>query len=350
MKIYFCDICNESIPLPDLETGKAITVKGKVLCKNCNPVAGTKAAASVGQSGGGPARVGILVLVLALGGAGAMGWFLRRERDDRLVELRGEIERGQAAVRSELGRRGEDFVVRLDRARESQVQSAQAAEETSRRIDREISGMKERLDGFQGYIRETEERKRRVEELEIAQTAAMDSLRGLQASVDDLRRTFESLPSGSALVMPAPTPGEASGAAASPSADAIPPGIQALLAKLKDADAGVRWGAVTDLAQTGDPRVVPHLVPLLADEDSFVRHNVALTLGELDARSAVPALIDALSDEQAIVRDSAITALRRLTHQNLKFDPYGRRDERDRQLRAWRSWWDSNGGRFLEGK
>ena len=37
MKIYFCDGCNESIPLSDIQAGQATTIKGKLFCKNCIP-------------------------------------------------------------------------------------------------------------------------------------------------------------------------------------------------------------------------------------------------------------------------------------------------------------------------
>jgi hypothetical protein len=350
VKIYFCDICNESIPLQDLEAGKAITVKGKVLCRNCNPGAGSAAsppAAAAAQ----PARYALLAILLSLAGAGAMGVVLRNERDEKLSQIREEIGEGERRLRAENERRGETLLARHGRGEEALSRLSQGTEETTRRIDRQLQEMGTRLEGFQAYIRETEEGKRRLEGIEIAQTAASENLRSLQAAVEELRRTVEGLRAGGvAAAPPSPAPADGPSAQGEGAPEAIPPGIQSLLVKLKDPDPSVRWGVVTDLAKAGDPRVVPHLLPLLEDEDSFVRHNVALTLGELDARSAVPALLDALSDEQAIVRDSAITALRRLTHQNLKFDPYARREERDRQLRAWRSWWDSNGARFLEGK
>ena len=31
MKIDFCDLCNESVPLSDLEAGRAVRVKGRVV-------------------------------------------------------------------------------------------------------------------------------------------------------------------------------------------------------------------------------------------------------------------------------------------------------------------------------
>ena len=37
MKIYFCDGCNESIPLTDIQAGQVTTVKGKLFCRNCIP-------------------------------------------------------------------------------------------------------------------------------------------------------------------------------------------------------------------------------------------------------------------------------------------------------------------------
>ena len=101
------------------------------------------------------------------------------------------------------------------------------------------------------------------------------------------------------------------------------------------------WG------ETGDPRAVPHLVPLLKDEDVFVRNNVAQTLGDLEAREAVPSLIEALNDSEHFVRDSAITSLRKITKQNIKFDPLGRKDERERGISSWKKWWEANKETFL---
>ncbi|RKY22698.1 MAG: hypothetical protein DRQ55_00430, partial [Planctomycetota bacterium] len=37
MKIYFCDGCNESIPLADIQSGVVTTIKGKLFCRICIP-------------------------------------------------------------------------------------------------------------------------------------------------------------------------------------------------------------------------------------------------------------------------------------------------------------------------
>ncbi|MEM7518239.1 MAG: hypothetical protein AAF368_15115, partial [Planctomycetota bacterium] len=36
MKLYFCDLCNESVPYQDLEEGRAFLRKGRVVCASCN--------------------------------------------------------------------------------------------------------------------------------------------------------------------------------------------------------------------------------------------------------------------------------------------------------------------------
>ena len=84
MKIYFCDLCNESIPQEDLEQNRVTSVRGKMICARCAPsIAG--AAGAAGATGTGPVAVhpavasgsGRLVAVVAvlLAGFGLyLGW------------------------------------------------------------------------------------------------------------------------------------------------------------------------------------------------------------------------------------------------------------------------------------
>jgi hypothetical protein len=68
MKIYFCDGCNESIPLTDIQAGQVTTVKGKLFCRNCIPPGGAASAAPApppARRGAGPVTVGVLLLVVA---------------------------------------------------------------------------------------------------------------------------------------------------------------------------------------------------------------------------------------------------------------------------------------------
>ena len=37
MKIYFCDLCNESIPLKDINSNRITIEEGKIFCQKCAP-------------------------------------------------------------------------------------------------------------------------------------------------------------------------------------------------------------------------------------------------------------------------------------------------------------------------
>ncbi len=70
MKIYFCDLCNESIRQEDLEKSRVTTARGKMICAKCLPA--ESAAGSVPTGGATPIRAGGSSLGLALGLAGAV--------------------------------------------------------------------------------------------------------------------------------------------------------------------------------------------------------------------------------------------------------------------------------------
>ena len=64
MKIYFCDECNESIPLQDIKDNNAVTLKGKIYCQNCNPL--KEVAYEKGHARSAGLSNGLLFLVAAL--------------------------------------------------------------------------------------------------------------------------------------------------------------------------------------------------------------------------------------------------------------------------------------------
>ena len=86
-------------------------------------------------------------------------------------------------------------------------------------------------------------------------------------------------------------------------------GIAALIAALRDSDAGVRRAAAHSLGNLENPRAVEPLVSVLRDNDVEVRRNAVWALGNIEDRRAVPGLITALRDSDAEVRKSAAWAL-----------------------------------------
>ncbi|HEX6643856.1 MAG TPA: M56 family metallopeptidase [Gemmatimonadales bacterium] len=86
-------------------------------------------------------------------------------------------------------------------------------------------------------------------------------------------------------------------------------GLAALIAALRDPDAGVRRAAASSLGNLGSRRAVEPLIAVLRDPDPEVRENAANSLGSLEDRRAVDGLIPLLRDANVDVRTAALSAL-----------------------------------------
>ncbi|HKE02121.1 MAG TPA: HEAT repeat domain-containing protein [Planctomycetota bacterium] len=356
MKIYFCDICNTSIPLQDLDAGTAVAVKGKLLCANCNAAAaaatkGGPAAAATARAGGVTiGRAAALAALAAVVGIGAAWIFDRRaaqERKDALavVEEHGDaLSRDVRRIDSSLGGEVRGLGARVDELRD-EVQRSGEAENGRREHDR--GEMDARFAKVFGYVEENERQKQQIEQHEIRLAASSESLGALARAIDELKARVDAGATASAAREPMPAAATEEPPASAPAAPgglpALPAGLQKVAEGLKSSEAEKRWDAVGELARPPfNKDVIPYLLPMLKDPDDFVRHHAAEALGDLDARAAIPALIDSLSDPQQFVREMVNTQLRRITRQTFKFDPSGKKDDRDRQQRQWRTWWEQN--------
>ena len=110
-----------------------------------------------------------------------------------------------------------------------------------------------------------------------------------------------------------PIPGESVVSATGGAAPEHPIGgdLQTLRAALRDAHPNVRAKAVGELAETGDPRILPDLIDALQDHSPAVREAAAISIARLGNRSAVPHLRQSLRnlDEDEWVRLRMVQAL-----------------------------------------
>jgi HEAT repeat protein/beta-lactamase regulating signal transducer with metallopeptidase domain len=85
--------------------------------------------------------------------------------------------------------------------------------------------------------------------------------------------------------------------------------VNALIARLKDENAGVRKAAAHSLGQLGDVRAVQPLIAVLADSDAEVRSTAVDALADLEDPRAINPIAGLLKDPVTDVRRDALNAL-----------------------------------------
>jgi len=85
--------------------------------------------------------------------------------------------------------------------------------------------------------------------------------------------------------------------------------VNALIARLKDENAGVRRAAANSLGRLGDVRAVAPLIAVLTDADAEVRATAIDALANLDDPRAVGAIVALLKDSVTDVKRNALNAL-----------------------------------------
>ncbi len=355
MKIFFCDVCNESIPLQDIKENKATTIKGKIFCLKCNPLNELDGGATPAK----PAAAGspllgfvVFLLVIAVGG---LGWTVYEmkygagtragdERDTRITQveqlgrdLRTAVNGLQASI---------EMLAPL-KALPNEVQplreklAAQGGEITQIRTD--VGALKD-------ATANTTHLNEQVDKLSLKQDEVGQKFAAVNAILDELRRGIQELRDRPPVVLAPPTtdPGASTpdnpGGGAEPAA---PDGeLTKVLENLNSNDPTTRWDALEKIRKRRDKALVPHVMPLLDDRDTFVRGQAAYTLGELRALPAVPRLVKLLRDDEIMVREEALTSLVVITGQNFKFDVNGSKDVRDKGIRKWEDWISANKDKF----
>lgn len=346
MKIYFCDICNESIPLTDLKDGRASTIKGKIFCGNCNPL---NTVPESKKGNGAPLLVTLALFVLASAAAGYAIWSgdqLSRDVADLpkvmkgdLAEIRTQMDKVLASVGS---LEGNDSGMELttESLRKDQGQLQQSLADQGTRLD-ELQGSLTEINKVFDQLRSDRDL---IHQLELKDGKIENSIAKLRESVANLDGKLSSMLALSGPVnnvMADPEDGS------SPAAEQLDDATKKLVADLKHADASVRWSAVDSLSSTRNVSVVGFLLPLLKDTDAFVQFRVISTLREWNARSAVGSLIDLLRDGDAIVREEALEALVALTGNPARFDvTNGSPVDREKGVKVWEDWFSTNKARF----
>jgi hypothetical protein len=393
MKIHFCDLCNESVPQADLDQGRAILRKGRVICATCDramsphvadaPVAAPAvviaevveevvlppsppepvalpvglfahepppaltsafphhASAAARREGSGGLWLAVLGLLFTAGTIFVL--------DERIQD----VERRAADTSRLLQDRTQELLAVQHHATEL----ADAQRDVERRVNQRITDEKARREGLSTDLARIQQENSDLSARLAALGTAIASLEQKSGSGSfDLEKRFAALSARVAhgedearalaekITAIETAPPVVAAAEPTPAAAAAPETAwHQQLEGLKSDSDSARWEAVTALGATKDPQTLPYLTPMLKDKYLFVRMATARVLGEMGFKSSVPALIDALDDEESAVREAVNLALRTITGKDFKFDPLAIDAERARRVKAWRDWWKKEG-------
>lgn len=349
MKVHFCDLCNESVPQADLDQGRAVVLKGRIVCSTCDRAMSQPAPRAASASAAvatAPAHVHTSVGAPAVPAEPAL--VLERSASFEAPAPHAEAQRAAASIAPPatpaaapagtstglwvavvglvftagaiyvLDRRMEAFsgseralASRLD-GQEQTLAAVQGtskelkdglalAEQTMRRdqslerdrVQQELMKLDAAIKGSRGelanLVAALETLKTETSSGQSSWAQRIDEIsKRVAKQEDDFRAQAEKLAQVEELAMNppvAPTPAPAPVAAAPQAA------WRALLPDLANANSGLRWQAVDSLGQSGDPEAIPHLLPMLKDADVFVRMAAARVLGNLNSDPAV-AVVD----------------------------------------------------------
>ncbi len=335
-EVFFCDLCQESIPEQDLLSGQAVEIQGRRVCRVCRrklvpPLPSARWAA-------------FLALLAFLAAAGA-GTFLLFQKKDLDRWRREEVSRREA----------------LARAWKQEGERSRAQVETLEKEVRALGGRLERVGKFQADLARTQADFMAALEavkkdffslrasLEGKVLTLAERLSALETALEGNRKGIEKLAKGLAQLKqrapsPVPSPPRSAKGASLPKAPEAPARpARADLAKLEkmlgSSEADQRWKAVEALEKVHSPRAVLLVCKALQDPDIWVRRLAAEALGRMGKAEAVGPLIEALADQESMIRAAALASLKTLTGKSFGFDPSGSPGARKRALNLWRAWW-----------
>jgi hypothetical protein len=354
VEVTFCDLCNTSVALTDLEQGTAVRHMGKTVGACCLPAlrgggvpdGGGGARKEVGRPEAGRGETRFLTAAIAmLAAITAATLYI----DHRIASVEHAARQDFDTVVRDLKAQA-DVVMRLSTDLDG-VARKQDVEDLGARLAR--------IDTSNG---EGREQVRHELEMQNQALALLGQRVGdLQASRVDHKPQLDSI--SQALQQQAVALAELKAMPrrdALPAVDAPPPGMPEpvsglpgnlahQVARLQEADPAARFEAVDELLRSKNGAVLEHLLPMAKDADIFVRRLTVEGLREFRQSTVVEVLLVALADPEEIVRDTAWRSLKEVTGQKLPFEATASKEVRARAQQRWQDWWEKNKAGFVAG-
>lgn len=345
MKLFFCDICNESIPLQDIKENRSTTIKGKIFCRGCNPL-NELGGPDTPSGGGGGGSAFLTVLVLALGGAvGYLYYDLKVAPDtsepavseERVASIESTLDDMKMVLKGiQAAYDGLEELRGLPEQIQSLRDEGAGRSKELTRLATEMNAVQEQLVAV-GNLRD------RVEGMALRQDEASNKIDAALAAVDGLQKGVQELGARPPVIVER----NGGGVTAADEGSVLPDEeLLSIIERLGSDEPMTRWEAVDQIRRRKDATLAGHIMPLLDDRDTFVRAQAIYTLGELKADKAVSKLIKLLRDDESMISEEALTSLVVITGQNFKFDVNGSKAVRDKGIKRWEEWLGKNRDRY----
>ena len=335
-ELFFCNVCQQSVPQISLDTGNAVRHGDRVICPDCADtlVIATELEPSKREWSISP----IVIVFFTITWAVFAYMYVEQQRffdavtasnkeavsnNNRLSAANTRLERalenkiGDSATRAKIERDKLTSVIENgdNKLRDALSRQANALAEFES-LPSQFSAMSSKLN---------------LSQIEISTIA--DSAREIRAGQLVLRDKISAVERQVAAA-PAPVDVEES---------SFDSRVQSILQGLESSDPNTRFAALEDIADHNDPNLVPYVAPLLYDSYEFCRYQAATTLRQWSALSATPQLIEALDDTFEFVRKEVNAALEAVTKNSVGYNHKDDDAARAASQQAWRDWWKNNG-------
>ncbi|MDG2309315.1 MAG: HEAT repeat domain-containing protein, partial [Planctomycetota bacterium] len=312
-ELFFCNVCQQSVPQISLDTGNAVRHGDRVICPDCADtlVIATELEPSKREWSISP----IVIVFFTITWAVFAYMYVEQQRffdavtasnkeavsnNNRLSAANTRLERalenkiGDSATRAKIERDKLTSVIENgdNKLRDALSRQANALAEFES-LPSQFSAMSSKLN---------------LSQIEISTIA--DSAREIRAGQLVLRDKISAV---ERQVAAAPTPVDVE-------ESFFDSRVQSILQDLESSDPNTRFAALEDIADHNDPNLVPYVAPLLYDSYEFCRYQAATTLRQWSALSATPQLIEALDDTFEFVRKEVNAALEAVTKNSVGYN------------------------------
>jgi hypothetical protein len=332
--LFFCNLCDQSVPVARLEAGDAVRHGGRVICPTC---CDALAMTLKGESSGGKSGNMIVPLFVGLVACAATVFVylelgeVRKDStgkvNDAVMSFQGSLNAGQQDSKETLAAFGQQ----IDQMEIAMGDGFAQGVENVAAVDRRVRSMGSQVEQLEGLADGQATLQQSVRSVQAQLQVTEEGLREVRTGQEFLRDNLADVERK--LVVAAAAPPKESGFSSE---------VQALVDKLKEEDPLQRVAAIEKLSKYEDPALVPFVEALLDDNYEMNRFYAANTLGSWEAMASVPALIETLGDDFAFVRKEANAALVMITKEDMGYDAKGSDRDRQKASERWTEWWKAH--------